>query len=59
MFRMRSSPPLSMRLLPNYIVSESEVEASKEGRRLVDFRQLLVDKRPAVHSAPAHVHIRE
>ncbi|KAH9602999.1 hypothetical protein KSS87_017728 [Heliosperma pusillum] len=47
------------RPLPNYIVSESEVEASKEGRRLADFRKLLVDKRSAVHLAPAHAHTRE
>ncbi|KAK9670602.1 hypothetical protein RND81_13G212400 [Saponaria officinalis] len=77
----------SLQQVPNYIVSESEVEASKEGRSLTDFRyacvgysvyldnkgtpptsdqkpraelpvcvglELLVDKRPADHTAPAH-----
>ncbi|XP_074295573.1 uncharacterized protein LOC141623363 [Silene latifolia] len=82
----------SLQQVPNYIVSESEVEASKEGRSLTDFRyacvgysvyldnkgaqttgnqkpraelpvcvglELLVDKRPADHSAPVHVPARE
>ncbi|XP_074302020.1 uncharacterized protein LOC141633453 [Silene latifolia] len=82
----------SLQQVPNYIVSESEVEASKEGRSLTDFRyacvgysvyldnkgaqttgnqkpraelpvcvglELLVDKRPADHSAPTHVSAQE
>ncbi|KAL9229639.1 hypothetical protein vseg_005087 [Gypsophila vaccaria] len=77
----------SLQQVPNYIVSQSEVEASKEGRSLTDFRyacvgysvyldnkgahptsdqkpraelpvcvglELLVDKRPADHTTPAH-----
>ncbi|KNA12739.1 hypothetical protein SOVF_123160 [Spinacia oleracea] len=78
----------SLQQVPSYIVSESEVEASKEGRSLTDFKyacvgysiylnnknentppngeqnpraelpvcvgvELLVDKRPADHTAPA------
>lgn len=82
----------SLQQVPNYIVSESEVEASKEGRSLTDFKyacvgysvfldnknasstgdqkpraelpvcvglELLVDKRPVDHHAPAHAHNKE